>query len=166
MTKQTVVLGSGRGRAFTAATLGFLAVSCCLLGASAAATVSATVLGPAETDIASGAVSLSNISDPVSGRIVVAPAARPAPLAGAQVLSTFRIAGGHSATYSVVLPAVVKVTNGEAELCLSRFSPARPAGRLAADGSATLRVIAVVAITGEQPAGAGAAGYQVTIAFD
>jgi hypothetical protein len=93
--------------------IGLLFPAACL-AASATALVSATVLGPAQIEIASGAVSLSRVSDLEFGSL-------PAPPAGALRVSsrgpaTYRIRGGYHADYRVVLPERVTLTDGESRI--------------------------------------------------
>lgn len=137
-----------------------------LQASSATALVSATVLGPAETDIAAGAVTVSNVSRPDSGRIVVAKAGRSQTHPDAVSLSEFRIAGGYNASYAVALPERVTVQGGGAEFHVSGFGPTGGSGRLAADGSATFGVSASVAVPAGQAPGVYTGSYPVTIAFD
>lgn len=136
-----------------------------LQASSATALVSATVLGPAETDIAAGAVTVSNISRPDAGRIVVSKAGSQTH-SDAVSLSEFRIAGGYNASYSVALPETVAVKSGEAEFHVSGFGPTEKSGSLASDGSARFGVGASVAVPAGQAPGSYTGSYSVTIAFD
>lgn len=147
-------------------TLALLAVPSGMSAASATALVSATVLGPAETDIAAGAVTVSNVSAKESSYVVVPGAGRTAVIAGDRSLSTFRIAGGHNANYAVTLPETVTVRNAGAELQVSGFATKGGSGRLASDGTATIGVSASVAVPAGQATGVYAGSYPVTIAFD
>jgi hypothetical protein len=151
--------------AFVAAAI-FLAAPSGLRAASATALVSATVLGPAETDIAAGAVTVSNVSRPDSGRILVASTGRPPAHSVAVSLSEFRIAGGYNASYAVALPETATVRGDGVEFQVSGFGPTGGSGRLAPDGSATFGVSASVAVPAGQAPGVYSGSYPVTIAFD
>ena len=142
-----------------------LAAPVSLRASSATALVSATVLGQAETDIAAGAVTVSNISKPGSDQVVIAKAGSPIG-SGLVSLAEFHIAGGYSASYSVALPATVTVKNGEGEFHVSGFGQTGSRGSLASDGSARLGVGAAVAIPEGQAPGVYSGSYPVTIAFD
>jgi hypothetical protein len=144
----------------------FLAAPSGLRAASATALVSATVLGSAETEIAAGAVTVSNVSRPDSGRIIVAKAGRSQTHFDAVSVSEFRIAGGYNASYAVALPESVTVQSGGAEFHVSGFGPTGGSGRLAADGSATFGVSASVVVPAGQAPGVYTGSYPVTVAFD
>ncbi len=129
--------------------------------ASATALVSATVLGPAETEIASGAVTLSKISE--SGGVQIT---RPGEVRDLRALSTFRIAGGFHATYAVALPDTVSVKGESGEFAISGFRASGRIGRLASDGTATFEIKATVSVPAQQPAGIYTGTYPVTIVYD
>jgi hypothetical protein len=167
MDRQTrIAARTGATAGFVGALLGAILATCeVMTGASATAVVSATVLGPAETDIAAGAVTVSNISAPGSGR-VVASRDRKAPFSRPASLATFRVGGGFSAAYAVTLPETITLTSGSAQLPVSGFGKDRTSGRLAADGTATFGVTASVSIPADQAPGVYIASYPVTIAFN
>ncbi|MDQ2979626.1 MAG: DUF4402 domain-containing protein [Acidobacteriota bacterium] len=132
-----------------------------LLGATAVARVSAHVLGHADADVASGAVTVTKVSDLDSSRIE--PSRNGAATMG---LSTFRVGGGHDAVYTVALPEAVTVKSGDSEIRVSRFRANGTTGRLAADGTAVIAVEASVAVPASQSSGSYAGSYAVTIAYD
>ena len=152
--------------AILAAAAGILAAPFELRAASATALVSATVLGPAETDIAAGAVMVSNLSEPDSGRVVIGKSGRSAMSPAGQALSTFRVAGGYNANYAVALPETVTVKSEGAEFRVSGFGTNGGSGRLAADGTATFGVNASFTVPAGQMPGAYSGSYPITIAFN
>jgi uncharacterized protein DUF4402 len=140
-----------------------------LHAASATALVSATVLGPAETDIASGAVTMSKVSEAGFGTIERQAARRSGAYSDARTLAVFTVKGGFNASYAVTLPSSVTITNSGSEgaqICVSGFHTTNTAGRLAADGSGTIVVGASLSIPAEQTPGTYAGNYPVTIAYN
>ncbi len=131
-----------------------------LHAASASAMVSATVLGPAETEIASGAVTVSNLSRKTVS--VVGASVR----SDIRDLAVFQVGGGFHAAYAVTLPESVTVTGPESALAVSGFRTGVQAGRLAADGTGRFSVSARVTIPAGQPAGAYSGSYPVTVAYN
>ncbi len=152
--------------AIAAAAALLLAAPCRLQAASATALVSATVLGPAETEIASGAVTVSRVSNSDSERIEVAPAGRSETRREARALATFRVGGGHNASYAVALPERVTVKSGAAALNVSGFRTNSGTGQLASDGTATFAVGASVIVPSGQAPGVYSGSYPVTIAYN
>lgn len=137
-----------------------------LSAASATALVSATVLGPAETDIAAGAVTISKVAEADGVRLAVATPGRPAAPPDRRSLSAYRLAGGFHASYTVALPGVVTVKSGGAEFSLSGFAAHSGNGRLAADGTATFGVSVSLAVPAGQAPGVYTGSYPVTVAFN
>ena len=132
-----------------------------LLGATAVARVSARVLGHADTEVASGAVTVTKVSNLDSSRI------EPSRTGAATVgLSTFRVGGGHHAVYAVALPETVTVKSGDSEIRVSGFRANGTTGRLSSDGTAVIAVEASVAVPAGQSSGSYAGSYAVTIAYD
>ena len=132
-----------------------------LLAATAVARVSARVLGHADTDVASGAVTVTKVSDLDSSRI------EPSRTGAATVgLSAFRVGGGHDAVYTVALPEVVTVKSGASEISVSRFRASGTTGRFAPDGTAVIAIEASVAVPAGQSSGNYMGSYAVTIAYD
>ena len=148
--------------ALTAALL--LATPSRILAASATALVSATVLGPAETEIASGAVTVSQLSE--SDRIDVIGSETSQTRLDARNLSSFRIGGGFHTSYAVTLPETVIARNGGAELAISGFRTTSGANRLASDGTASFGVGASMTIPAGQTPGTYAGSYSVTVAYN
>lgn len=142
-----------------------LAISFEARAGSATAMVSATVLGPAETEIASGAVTVSKISDSGFGQIDAVNAG-PLGRSGPRQLSAFRVGGGFNASYAVALPQSVEVRNGSAVIEVSGFRTEGSAARLASDGTSTFGVGASVQIPAGQAKGTYTGTYPVTIAYD
>jgi hypothetical protein len=147
-----------------AAAVLLMAASSKLIAASATALVSATVLGPADTEIASGAVTVSKLSQ--SDRIEVAGSGRSETRRDASNLSTYRVGGGFHASYAVTLPETVKVTSAGSEMAVSGFRTTGGAGRLASDGSGTFGVGASMRIPAGQAPGIYTGSYPVTIAYN
>ena len=131
-----------------------------LRAATATALVSATVLGPAETEIASGAVTVSKVSE--SSGIEIA---RAGERRNPNTLSTFRIGGGFHASYAVALPETVTVKNGNGEFSVSGFRTSG-VGRLASDGTASFEIGAAVTVPAGQASGTYTGNYPVTIAYN
>jgi hypothetical protein len=135
-----------------------------LFASSATALVSATVLGPAETEIASGAVTVSQVS--ASAPIDLAVSGRSETRRDARILSTFRVGGGFHASYAVTLPEAVTLKSGNAELPITGFRTSNGTGRLASDGTATFGVGASVTIPAGQAPGTYSGSYPVTVAYN
>jgi len=131
-----------------------------LRAATATALVSATVLGPAETEIASGAVTVSKVSES-SGIEIARSGERRDP----RTLSTFRIGGGFNATYAVALPETVTVKSGSGEFSVSGFRTSG-VGRLASDGTASFEIGAALTVPAGQASGTYTGSYPVTIAYN
>jgi hypothetical protein len=159
----------GRSRTMAIATMAaltaaFLVAPSRLMAGSATALVSATVLGPAETEIASGAVTVSQLSE--SDRIDVIASGGSQTRLEARSLSTFRIGGGFHSSYAVTLPETVTAKNGGAELAISGFHTTSGADRLASDGTASFGVAASMTIPGGQTPGTYTGSYSVTVAYN
>jgi hypothetical protein len=131
-----------------------------LRAATATALVSATVLGPAETEIASGAVTISKVSESSGIEIARSGVSR-----DLRTLSAFRIGGGFHASYAVALPETVTVKNGDGEFRVSGFGTSS-VGRLASDGTASFEIGAAVTVPAGQAAGTYMGSYPVTIAYN
>ena len=130
--------------------------------ATATAVVSATVLGPAGEETASGAVTLSRIAG--TGFDV----ARPLSIAGrseSPVLARFRVGGGSSAVFSVSLPESVHLHNRVSAFEVSGFRAAG-AGRLDSSGASTIAIGADVCVPAGQIAGTYAGTFPVTISYN
>src|SRR5262249_27575877 len=97
-----------------------LAVPAGLAAATATAVAPATVLGPAESDIAAGAVTVSNLSAETESVVIVRSGAS-SKLGTARSLSTFRVGGGYNASYRVALPETVTVKSDRSEFQVSNF---------------------------------------------
>ncbi len=158
-------------RTSSALPLTFAAFAICLslsavsLGANATALVSATVLGSAETEIASGAVSMTRLSDLDFGSIPVSrsdtlrvPTRSPA---------AYRLQGGYDASYCITLPATVSATNGTSRIEISGFrARSGRAGHLASDGTGTFVVGASATISPGQIPGTYLGSFAVIVAYD
>jgi hypothetical protein len=138
-----------------------LAVPGGMRAATASALVSATVLGPAETEIASGAVALSRIAGS-AGSIVVARSGRTESAAFAQ----FEVRGGFNAAYTIALPEAVTAMGRDGEIRVSGFRTQGGVGILSRDGSARVGVSAAVSVPAGRAPGPYAASYPVTIAYN
>jgi len=155
------VFGRRRSLLLVVLTLLGSLVSGQLLGATAVARVSAHVLGHADADVASGAVTVTKVSDLDFSRIEPSRAG-----AATMGLSAFRVGGGHNAVYTVALPEAVTVKSGASEIRVSRFRANGTTGRLAADGTAVIAVEAGVTVPAGQSSGTYTGSYAVTIAYD
>ncbi len=134
--------------------------------ASATALVSATVLGPAETEIASGAVTVSELSEREVSTFEPSPSRRLEAHNDIRGLAAFRVGGGFHAAYAVTLPETVAVQGQTGELKVSAFRVNAGTGRLAADGTGMFVVGASVSIPPQQAAGAYSGKYPVTVAYN
>jgi uncharacterized protein DUF4402 len=162
--RQTRSQGTFKTWAVGAVAALLIAAPSTLVAASATALVSATVLGPAETEIASGAVTVSKISQ--SDQIEVAGSGHSEARRDARNLSTYRVGGGFHASYAVTLPETVMVKSAGAEIAVSGFRATGGAGRLASDGTGTFGVSASVAIPAGQAPGTYTGSYPVTISYN
>jgi hypothetical protein len=154
---------SGRRRSLPLVVLTLLGsfLSAQLFGATAVARVSAHVLGHADAEVASGAVTVTKVSNLDSSRIEALRTG-----VATVGLSTFRVGGGHDAVYAVALPEAVTVTSGASEIRVSRFRVNGTTGRLSPDGTALIAVEASVAVPAGQSSGSYAGSYAVTVAYD
>src|SRR5262249_15924684 len=114
------------------------ALPCVLRAATATALVSATVLGPPQTQLATGAVLVAEVSH--VGRIEISRSGRQ----DSRSLSSFRVVGGFHVTYAVALPETVSVKGESGEFSISGFRASGRIGRLASDGTATFEINATV----------------------
>ncbi len=128
--------------------------------ATATALVSATVLGPAGEETASGAVTLSRIS----GEAVTVDLSQPGG-SDSPTLARFRVGGGLNSTFAVALPETAVVRGHGTELEVTGF---RAAGerRLGSNGSSTIAVGADLRIPAGQLSGSYAGSFPVTIAYN
>ena len=156
MKKNALQIGL-RGFAFAALALTGLLVPSILHAAGATAMASARVLGPADTETATGAVTVSKLSD---NAVEVSRSGR----TGA--FSSFRIAGGFNASYAVTLPEAVTVKSGAGQVTVSGFRVTGTTGRLASDGTAVIGIDATVTVPAGQTAGRYEGSYTVTIAYN
>ncbi len=150
--------------ALAAASLVFSAASVATAG-TATAIVSATVLGPAGEETASGAVTLSRIAGSVS-EVELPRAGR----SESPVLARFRVGGGSNATFAVSLPASVLVHGRGSELDVRKLEvsgfSAAGAGRLDSDGRSTISIGGDVRVPVGQVPGNYAGSFPVTIAYN
>lgn len=127
--------------------------------ATAVASASVRILGPADADVASGAVTLSRTS-----ALEFAGAK-----AGTHVSSASMVAvgGAHNAAYVVTLAPEVKVTSGGRELSVTTF-PATSGGteRLSPSGAGSVNVRAQVRVTAAEASGSYAGFLPITVAFN
>ena len=156
-----------RAAARSAASLGllwpFFTAPAALRAASASAVVSATVLGPAQTEIASGAVSVTRACDFEFDAVF--PAASRALAVRSRVAAVYRLHGGPHADYSVQLAERILLTTGGSRVEADLRARLRPGG-LDGDGAATVAVQATVEIPRGQAPGTYAGTYSVTVAYD
>ncbi|MEO8431437.1 MAG: DUF4402 domain-containing protein [Acidobacteriota bacterium] len=134
-------------------------------GATASAVVSATVLGPAGEETASGAVTLSRIAGRTSDIELPSAGGHTSP-----VLARFRVGGGSNATFAVSLPETVVLRGRGSELDgrnleISGFRAAG-AGRLDSAGKTTISIGADVRVPAGLVRGDYAGSFPVTIAYD
>jgi hypothetical protein len=162
--RQTRSRGTLKTWAACAAAALLIAAPSTLVATSATALVSATVLGPAETEIGSGAVTVSKISQ--SDLIEIAGSGRSEARRDARNLSTYRVGGGFHASYAVTLPETVMVKSAAAEIAISGFRASGGAGQHASDGTGTFGVGASVSIPAGQAPGTYTGSYPVTIAYN
>lgn len=144
---------------FAAATL-LWPVSTAASAATATASVSATVLGPAGEETASGAVTLSRIGG-TSSDVALPTAGR----SETAVLARFRIGGGSSAVFAVSLPETVHLRNRASEIEVSGFRAAG-ARRLDSSGASTIAVGASVRVPAGQTPGSYAGTFPITISYN
>jgi hypothetical protein len=142
---------------------GWIAVPAVLSGATATALVSATVLGPAQTDIASGAVSMSRAGD-LEFDSVASFASRNLAVAS-RTKAIYRLQGGQHADYRVQVPERVLLFNGPSSIPAGFHTGSRPFG-LDGNGAATVSLGATVAIPAGQAPGTYRGSYPLTVAYD
>ncbi len=97
-----------------------------LRAASAIASIGVTILGPADVEVASGAVAVSGL----------------APLdltAGKEQTATVRLGGAHAAAFAVTVPEEVTVRGVHGDVTVRPYVPSGER-RLSSNGSAELRI--------------------------
>jgi hypothetical protein len=153
-----VVLGLVSSQHRAAAT-GSTAPTAVASSATAMASVSVRILGPADAEVASGAVTLSR-----SGTLEFAGAKAGTHVASASVVD---VGGAHNAVYAVTLAPEVKVTSGARELSVTTF-PANSGGtgRLSPSGKGSVDVRARVDVTAMEASGRYAGFLPITVAFN
>jgi hypothetical protein len=127
--------------------------------ASATATASVRILGPADADVASGAVTLARTGDLEIGGTRAGTHA-----ASASVLD---VGGAHNATYAVTFPSEVRVKSGVCELTVSAYG-GREAGtaRLSPSGTGSVSLGAKVDVTAAEASGRYSGLLPITVAFN
>ncbi len=127
--------------------------------ATAMASASVRILGPADADVASGAVTVSR-----AGALELAGAKAGTHTAAAAMVD---VRGAHNAVYAVTLAPEVKVTSGARELSVTTF-PASPGGTgsLSPSGKGSVDVRAQVDVTATEASGRYAGFLPITIAFN
>jgi hypothetical protein len=131
-----------------------------IFGATATALASATVLGPAGDDTASGAVTLSRVPGEETLLLPSAPG-RTQP----STIGHFRVGGGSHASFSVALPQTVVLQGRGSAIEVSGFHAAG-GGRLGSDGTSTVAVGADLAIPAGQRPGEYAGTFPITIVYN
>ena len=129
------------------------------VSATAVATASVRILGPADADVASGAVTLSRM-----GTLEFTGAKAGTHVASASVVG---VGGAHNAVYAVTLAPEVTVTSGARELSVSA-SPAATGGngRLSASGAGEVEVRARIDVTAAQATDRYTGFIPITVAFN
>ena len=130
-----------------------------ILGATATALASATVLGPAGDDTASGAVTLSRI--PGEDLVLLSSPGRNQN----STIGHFRVGGGIHASFSVALPQTIVLRGRGSAIEVSGFRAAG-AGRLGPDGTSTVAVGADLGIPAGQRPGEYAGNFPITIVYN
>jgi Domain of unknown function (DUF4402) len=131
-----------------------------ILGATATALASATVLGPAGDDTANGAVTLSRMPGEETLSLLSAPGRTER-----STIGHFRVGGGVDATFSVALPQTVVIRGHGSAIEISGFRAAG-AGRLGPDGTSTVAVGADLGIPAGQRPGEYTGSFPITIVYN
>ncbi|MCM3877300.1 MAG: DUF4402 domain-containing protein [Thermoanaerobaculia bacterium] len=127
--------------------------------ATAVASASVRILGPADADVASGAVTLSR-----TGALEFEGAKAGTHVASASMVD---VGGAHNAVYAITLAPEVKATSGARELSVATFpSASGGTGRLSPSGKGSVDVRAQVDITAAEASGRYAGFLPITIAFN
>ena len=127
--------------------------------ATAMASASVRILGPADADVASGAVTLAG-----TGALEFAGATAGTHVASASMID---VGGAHNAAYAVTLAPEVKVTSGSRELSVTTIpASSGGTGRLSASGKGAVDVRARVEVTATEASGRYAGFLPITVAFN
>jgi hypothetical protein len=134
--------------------------------AAATARVTARVLGPADPDVADGAVTISKIFDSGFPRVETPADGRPAAIPE-RTISIFRVGGGVNARFGLMIPDTAEVRGEESETpVVVRLRASANPGRLGSDGTVRVEVKGRVTIPADQLRGSYSGSYLVTIAYD
>ncbi len=154
-----VILGLLTRQDRAAAAAGSASSPTTAVSATAVGSASVRILGYADADVASGAVTLSR-----TGTFEFAGAKAGTLVASASVVD---VGGAHNAVYAVTLAPEVKVTSGARELSVTT-SPATPGGtgRLSPSGEGSVDVRAQVRVTALEASGRYAGFLPITVAFN
>ena len=129
------------------------------VSATAVASASVRILGSADSDVASGAVTLSR-----TGTLEFAGANAGTHVASASMID---VGGAHNAVYAVTLAPEVKVTSGARELSVTTFpATSGGTGRLSPSGEGSVDVRAQIHVTATEASGRYAAFLPITVAFN
>lgn len=142
-----------------AAATGNASSTAAAFSATAVASASVRILGPADADVASGAVTLSR-----TGTLEFAGAKAGTHVASASVVD---VGGAHNAVYAVMLAPEVKVTSGARELSVTTFpATSGGTGRLSPSGEGSVDVRAQVHVAATEASGRYAGFLPITVAFN
>ncbi|HEY3348626.1 MAG TPA: DUF4402 domain-containing protein [Thermoanaerobaculia bacterium] len=127
--------------------------------ATAMASASVRILGPADADVASGAVTLSRTS-----ALEFAGAREGIHVSSASMVA---VGGAHNAAYAVTLAPEVKVTSGRRELSVTTVpASSGVTERLSPSGAGSVNVRAQVRMTAAEASGSYAGFLPITVAFN